>query len=296
MEKRYIIIGVLVIAAILGAMVLLSKNNFGTGNQIKVSASFYPLAFFAKEIGGDKINVTTITPAGAEPHEYEPTAQDIARISQSQLLILNGSGVEPWAKSLDTSATTIAVSEGLATETEGEETPDPHVWLSPLLAKEMAERIAAALISIDPSNGEYYQLTLTALKLKLDILDAQFTQTLNSCAQKNIITSHAAFGYMAEAYGFIQVPIAGLSPEQEPSAQQLAQVTKFIKDNNVKYVFFESLVSPKLSDTLAKETGAQTLELNPIEGLTNDEIADGQNYITKMETNLANLKTALECK
>jgi zinc transport system substrate-binding protein len=273
-------------------------------NKLQIVASFYPLYFFSEQIAGDKANVTNITPAGAEPHDYEPTAQDIAQIEKSKLLVLDGTGLEAWGNNIKQNlnpknTTVLTVGDGIINQKvmeDGQNVIDPHIWLSPPLVKQIADKITLALIQIDPVNSNYYQTNANSLKTKLDSLDAEYKQGLSNCAEKNIITSHAAFGYLATTYGLNQVPIAGLSPDAEPSPQQLADITKFAKDNNVKYIFFESLVSPKLSDTIANEIGAKTLVLNPIEGLTNDEISQGKNYFTEMQNNLSNLKIALLCK
>ena len=265
-------------------------------DKIQVVASFYPLYFFSSQIGGDKADVTNIVPAGAEPHDYEPTAQDIAKIENSKLLVLNGGGLEAWGgdiqKNIDAKNTTIVTAgEGLTTQqvTENGETgTDPHVWLDPPLAEKMVDKIAQGFEQVDPANKSYYQANADSLKNKLNDLDMTYKQSLSTCKEKNIITSHAAFGYISTTYGLNQVPIAGLSPDAEPSPQQLADIVKFAKDNNVKYIFFESLVSPKLSQTIATEVGAQTLVLNPIEGLSDEELAQGKNYLTVMQDNLTN--------
>ena len=282
----------------------INNQNQNNSSKIQVAASFYPLYYFSQQIGGDKVDVINLTPAGAEPHDYEPTAQDIAKIENSKLLVLNGGGLEAWGdnikQNLQSKDTVIVtVGEGLTNQQvmeEGENMTDPHIWLSPPLAKEIVDKITSGFIQIDPTNKDYYQSNATALKAKLDDLDMQYRQGLASCQEKNIITSHAAFGYLATAYGLHQVPITGLSPDVEPSPQQLADIVKFAKANNVKYIFFESLVSPKLSNTIASEVGAKTMVLNPIEGLTNEEISQGKSYFTEMESNLANLQTALQCK
>ena len=248
--------------------------------------------------------MVNITPAGAEPHDYEPTAQDIAQIENSKLLILDGTGLEAWGKNvkqnLDPKNTVVlTVGDGLINQKvmeDGQNVIDPHIWLSPQLAKKITDKITQAFIQIDPPNSSYYQTNADTLKAKLDDLDIQYKQGLLNCTEKNIITSHAAFGYLATAYGLNQVPIAGLSPDAEPSPSQLADIVKFAKSNNVKYIFFESLVSPKLADTIATEVGAKTLVLNPIEGLSKDEISQGNNYLTEMQNNLTNLRTALQCK
>jgi zinc transport system substrate-binding protein len=308
MNKKYIIGGIVVIIILIATIILalgaLPKSNSVTPGKMKVTASFYPLAFFTQQIAGDKADVTNITPSGAEPHDYEPTPKDIIDIADSKLLILLGPGLEAWGnnikQNLDPKNTRIiTVGEGIINQTvveDGQNVTDPHIWLSPPLAKQIADKIALALAQIDPANKDYYNANAEGLKAKLDELDKEYTAELQSCKQKNIVTSHAAFGYLATAYALSQVPIAGLSPDAEPSSQQLADVAKFVKKNNIKYIFFESLVSPKLSDTIATETGAKTLELNPIEGLTPDQIKNGESYVTVMEQNLTNLKIALECK
>ena len=306
MDKKIIFYFVLGLVFI-GVLTLIVNNIYKPttqSNKLQITTSFYPLYYFSQQIVGDKANVINITPAGAEPHDYEPTAQDIAEIENSKLLVLDGTGLEAWGSSIKQNlnpknTTVLTVGDGIINQTvmeNGQNVIDPHIWQSPPLVKKIADKITQALIQIDPANTSYYQANDDALKTKLDNLDEQYKQGLANCANKNIITSHAAFGYLATAYGLNQVSITGLSPDAEPSPQQLADIVKFAKDNNVKYIFFESLVSPKLADTIATEVGAKTLVLNPIEGLTPDEIAQGNNYFTEMQKNLANLRTALQCK
>jgi len=300
----YIVLG-LVVA---GILILIFGGIFKPSSQvqsgkIQVAASFYPVYFLSKEISGDKADVFNITPAGAEPHDYEPTAQDMAKIENSKMIVLNGGGLEAWAdnakQNFGDKAVIIIAGEGLADKTmveDGEQRIDPHVWLNPILVKEMANRILDGFIQIDPVNEDYYRANAESLILELEKLDNEYKQGLADCKNRNIITSHSAFGYLASAYGLNQVSVTGLSPDEEPSVQQLAEVAKFARDNNVKYIFFESLLSPKLSETIATEVGAKTLVLNPIEGLSSEDISQGKDYFTEMENNLANLKTALECR
>jgi zinc transport system substrate-binding protein len=282
------------------------KNNINNGSngKLQVTASFYPYYFFASQIGGDKANVTNLTPAGAEPHDYEPSAGDIVRIDSSQLLILNGQ-VEPWGAKIQSDLkgkSTVVLIAGLGlftqkvTDEEGVTAIDPHVWLSPTRAKVQVKAILNEFIQLDPQNKDYYTANATTLLTALDKIDSDYKAGLASCQKKDIVTSHAAFGYMASDYGLTQIPIAGLSPDAEPSLQEMANITNFVKANGIKYIFFESLVSPKLSQTIANATGAQTLVLDPLEGLTPNAIAQGQNYLTVMEQNLHNLEVALECK
>ncbi len=281
-------------------------------DKIQVAASFYPVYFLAQQIAGDKADVFNITPAGAEPHDYEPTAQDMARMENSKMIVINGGGLEAWVDNVNQNfehgAIMVVAGEGLFSESKHDknghedsdghdhEGIDPHIWLNPILAKNMANKILDGFIQIDPINENYYRINAEGLILRLENLDNEYMVGLADCKSKNIITSHSAFGYLAEAYGLNQVSVAGLSPDEEPSVQQLAEVSKFAKDNNVKYIFFESLISPKLSETIATEVGAKMLVLNPIGGLSNEEISQGKDYFTEMENNLANLKTALECQ
>jgi zinc transport system substrate-binding protein len=302
--KKYLLL-LLLFVIIGGGLYMLNKLPAAPGEttgKLQVNTSFYPLYFFASQIGGDKADVKNITPAGSEPHDYEPTSQDIARIEKSGILILNG-GVEAWGNKIrdnlkGSDVLIITAGDGLLTQQlaeEGQTIKDPHVWLDPQRAKQETEKITQGFIMKDPSNSDFYLANEKQLNVKLDELDTLYKKGLEHCQSKDIITSHTAFGYLASRYGLTQRPITGLSPDAEPSSQQLAKIAKFARDNNVKYIFFESLVSPKLADTIANEIGAKTLVLDPLEGIPEDEIKQGKNYFTIMENNLKNLQTALQC-
>ncbi len=305
--KRILIILIFVTAFLTLSIALklhYSPTTFSTAQSgtLKISASFYPLAFFAEQIGGQYVNVRTITPASAEPHDYEPTTQDIATIESGNLLILNGN-VEPWGVKVHdilqgTNVTVVTAGAGLLTQQlveNGISTTDPHVWLNPHLAMQEAYVIEQAIAAKDPAHVAYYQQQLGKLTTTLDAIDTAYHTGLAHCSQSAFITSHAAFGYLASHYGLQQVAIAGLSPDAEPSGQQLADVSAFAKAHNVTYIFFESLVSPKLAETIAREVGAQTLVLNPIEGLTPNDSTAGKDYTSLMRDNLHNLELALQC-
>lgn len=313
MSKKYII-SLIIIVAVISLFAFGSKKNrtpIENTSKPQVVTSFYPLYFFASMIGGDKVSISNITPEGIEPHEYEPTPKDLIAIENSQILVLNGADLEPWGedvlKNIDTkNKIVVLASDGLATlesqeheeDADHEENAsviDPHVWLSPVLAQKMVDKIEQGFISADPANASYYASNAKDLKARLSNLDTQYKQELNKCVSRDIITSHAAFGYLALAYNLKQIPIAGLSTEEEPSTKELADVADFANKNNVKYIFFESLISPKLSQTIAKEVGAQTLVLNPIEGLTKEETDLNKDYFSEMQENLNNLKIALQC-
>lgn len=280
-----------------------SKQTIQTNGKINVSTSFYPIYFFAKSIGGDKAQVFNITPAGAEPHDYEPTTQDIVRINQSQMLVLNGGKLEAWGDKIKdqlkgTNVLIVTAGEGLANKEiveEGEKIQDPHIWLDPVLAKTEAEKIEKGFEKVDPKDTAYFQENARKLYKNLDDLNLEYQKGLSSCQKKDFVTSHAAFGYLAAQYGIKQIPISGVSPDQEPSAQTLVNISDLIKKENIKIVFFESLVSPKLSQTIAQETGAKTMVLDPIEGISDNELNSGKNYLSVMKNNLTALQAALEC-
>ncbi len=280
-----------------------SIQNNPTNGKLQIVASFYPMYFFASQIGGDKVNVVNITPAATEPHDYEPTTQDIARISRSDMLVLNGGQLEAWGDKIKdqlqgSNVLIITAGQGLADKElneSGKNIQDPHVWLSPILAKKQVEVIEKGFEKIDPKDALYFQVNAKKLEEELDQLDNDFKQGLNNCQKKDFVTSHAAFGYLAVQYGINQVAISGVSPDEEPSSQKLAEVADLVKKEDIKVIFFESLVSPKLSQTIAQETGAQTMVLDPIEGLTQEDLNAGKNYLTVMRSNLAALQTALQC-
>lgn len=301
--KQYSFLVVIVgLAAILGAALFWyeAPGRDQASAKIQVVASFYPLYFFAQEIAGARADIANITPAGAEPHEYEPTAQDAVKIENANLLIINGGGLEGWGddavRNADPEKTlVIVVGKGLTTQLPEENEPDPHIWLEPSRAKKITDAILSGFIRVDPAHEAEYAANAEALRTELGLLDQEYQKELANCQQDTIVTAHAAFGYLADAYGFKQLSIAGLSPHAEPSPREMFEIASFIEKNHVGYIFFESLASPDLAETLAHETGAKTLVLNPIEGLTREEISSGKDYFTEMRTNLENLKIALQC-
>ncbi len=310
MNKKILTI-IIIIVIVAGAGYLIANrqtsSTINTGSHFQVSASFYPLYFFSSQIADGLATTINITPAGAEPHDYEPTPQDIANIEVGKLLVINGAGLEPWADRLtpeleSKGITVINASSGvtLLPKPAGAEeitTPfDPHAWVNPITAKKEVENILEGFKKADPEHATTYAERADALETKLDALDKDFQAGLAHCQQTSFVTSHAAFGYLAQQYHLTQIPIAGLSPDAEPSAQQVAQIADFAKSHHIKYIFFESLVSPKLSETIAREVGAKTLVLDPLEGLTADEVTAGDDYFSIMHNNLQNLRTALQCQ
>lgn len=269
--------------------------NVAGQKKVEIVASFYPLAEFARQVGGAGVDVKTVVSPGTEPHDFEPTPHDIAGINDATVFIYNGGTLDPWAKKISSELSSKTRSLDMTVLLKNE-SADPHFWLDPVIAQKEVDVIRDALAVMDPSNAQTYNQNAAAYIESLRSLDKEFSSTLSSCATREIFTSHAAFSYLAARYGLTQVSIAGLSPDAEPSARRLADLATQAKAQNIKYIFFETLTSPRLADTLSNAIGAQTLVLNPLEGLTPDEVKSGMDYLSVMRQNLANLKTALECK
>ncbi|MDQ0285026.1 zinc transport system substrate-binding protein [Desulfofundulus luciae] len=279
--------------------------------KIAVVTTIYPLYDFARQVGGERVEVTNLVPAGVEPHGWEPTSRDMVRLTQAKVFIFNGAGMEPWVERQlgmleEKGVKVVEASRGLDLITgspgqghehraapAGDTVVDPHVWLDPVQAQEIVRHIQDAFIAVDPDHASYYKSRAEEYIAKLQDLDREYREAAQSFKSRDIVTSHAAFGYLARRYGLRQVPVMGLSPESEPDPAHMREVAAFCREHNVKYIFFETLVSPKLSETLAREVGARTLVLNPLGGLTPEEMARGEDYLSVMRQNLANLKIAL---
>lgn len=293
-----------------------TKNDQAQGEKLSVYTSFYPMYDFASKIGGDKVNIVNMVPAGTEPHDWEPTASDITGLEKTDVFIYNGAGMEHWVgdvlKSIQNKdLIAVEASEGLTLmeghhehededenkdedEHSEEEEYDPHVWLSPLNAKKQMENIKNAFTKADPENKDYYEANYTKYAADFDALDKEFKDTLSGFTKKDIIVSHEAFGYLCKAYGLNQIGIEGLSPDSEPDPARMAEIIEFAKEHDVKVIFFEELVSPKVAKTIADATKAETAVLSPIEGLSDEQQAAGDDYFSVMRQNLKELKAALQ--
>jgi zinc transport system substrate-binding protein len=299
-----------------------NANAIKKANSIKVVTSFYPMYEFSKQVVGDAGEVVNLIPAGVEPHDWEPSPQDMKEIESADVLIYNGGGMEGWVDKVVDSVNNkdllvVEASKGLdlmeAAEEEdhdGEEHKDeeheegredehdnggldPHVWLSPVLAAKEVRVIQEALAEKSPENKDVFANNANAYVEKLEMLDQKFREQLKDVKHKEFVVQHAAFGYMGREYGLIQVPIAGLAPDQEPSAERMAEIVEFSKEHGVKTIFFETLVSSKVSEAIAKEVGARTIVLNPLEGLTEEELNSNLDYLQVMENNMKALKEGL---
>lgn len=308
-------LSVLAVSILLIALLAACTNGGSKGlveGKTNVLTSFYPLYDFTVKIGGDHVNVINVVPAGVEPHDWAPKSQEISQINKADLFVYQGLGFEGWvhdfleSQKKDAKVMILEASQGIklieaehGSEHEAEHDHehsqyDPHAWLSPQNAKKMADNIKNALIVVDGAHKADYEANYSKLAARFDQLDASYRDALGKLAKKDIVVSHQAFAYLCRDYGLNQRAIMGLSPDAEPTAQDMKEINSFIKANNVKYIFFEELVSDKLAKTLAKDAKVETLVLNPLEGLTDEQMKAGQDYFTVMEGNLQNLVKALQ--
>ena len=265
-----------------------------------VVATIYPLWEFARQVAGDRAEVVSLVPAGVEPHDWEPAPRDVSQIQRAAVFVHTGTGLDGWAEKLLADLTgrrgvVVNARGGLGLLTVGGVT-DPHVWLDPTLARVQVLAIAGGLELADPAGRAVYSENVKAFIARLDALDLEFAAGLADCARREIVTSHAAYAYLARRYRLTQVPVMGLAPEAEPSPADLAAIVRTARRLKVTHVFYETLVSPRLAETLSREIGATPLPLNPIEGVSPAEAAAGTSYLELMRANLANLRTALGCR
>ncbi|MFS1512139.1 metal ABC transporter substrate-binding protein [Chengkuizengella sp. SCS-71B] len=291
-----------------------TSSSSETEDKIDIVTTFYPLYDFAKKIGGEYVNVQNLVPTGVEPHDWTPKTRDMIKITEADMFIYNGLGFENWIEnffsSFEANLSIELVEASLGAHLlddendleeevrEGDEHDhglnDPHIWLSPVQAKTLAENIKQGLINIDPKHKDEYEERFLELSARLDELHVKYKDVLENVSKKEFVVSHQAFGYLAYEYGLTQKSIMGLSSDAEPTIQDYKNISVYIKENNIQYILFEELASPKLTDTLAKELNIKTLVLNPLEGLTKEQASNGEDYFTIMESNLTSLKKALQ--
>jgi len=267
--------------------------------RVRVVATFYPLAYFTREVGQDRVEVSTLVPAGVEPHDWEPTPREMDTLLRADLLVYNGAGMEPWISRLlgalgPEGPVTVEASQGVALiTTPGSPWPDPHIWLDPVRARQVVENIRQGLTRVDAKGAQFYARSAAGLAQRLEDLHRSYAMALAGAPRKVFITSHAAFAYLADRYSLVEVPVTGLSPHDEPTPGQLARTVRLAREHGVAYVLFETLASPRVSEVIAREVGARTLTLNPVEGLTREEESRGEDYFSLMEKNLQVLKLVL---
>ncbi len=297
-----------------------SQQDDQGSRKLHVVASFYPLYDFAQKIGGDRVTVTNLVPAGTEPHDWEPSTADMKTIESANVFVYNGAGMEHWTHDVlhsiqNKHLVSVAASDGIAllpaaSEDEhdhghaddhahehGEDADhgryDPHVWLAPENAKQEMKNIRDALVQADPDGKDVYEANYQTWSEKLDDLHKAYETKLSLVPRKTIVVSHQAFGYLCDAYGLTQMPIEGMEADAEPNAKDMARIVDFVKANNVSVIFSEELVSPKIAQAIADASGASCEQLNPLEGLTQEQIDAGQDYVSVMTENLDKLVKAL---
>ena len=277
---------------VLTCAVLVAAAGCGGGSDssnggLDVVAGFYPLAFVAKEVGGSRVDVTNLTPAGAEPHDLELTPGEVADIEDADLVLFLGEGFQPALQEAVEMADVKAIDALQGLELENDQGGvDPHVWLDPIRFAHVVERIGAELGGEAPARQ---------LASRLHALDGEYRKGLAHCERREVVTTHDAFGYLAERYGLEVIPIAGLSPEAEPSPQDLEAIANLVEERGVTTVYTEPLLAPEIGETVAREAGVQTAVLDPLEGLTEEQLDRGENYFTVMRANLDALREGLGC-
>ncbi|MBL7256177.1 metal ABC transporter substrate-binding protein [Paractinoplanes lichenicola] len=301
---------------LLPALLVLAVALAGCGDQagstgktadgkFEIVTAFYPLQFLSERIGGDVVSVTNLTKPGAEPHDLELTPRQVGEVADAGLAVyLKGFqpavdeaiDLEAKDKGFDAAAVVPLLPAGGADEhghehEEAEGGEDPHVWLDPVRLATIAGKLAERLGQADPEHAAGYTERAKALAAELTTLDTEFADGLRTCARRELVTSHTAFAYLAARYDLHQVGITGISPEAEPSPQRLAAVATEARETGTTTIYFETLVSPAVADTIAREVGARTAVLDPLEGLVDPK----GDYFTVMRQNLAALSTGLGC-
>ncbi|MGW8064822.1 metal ABC transporter substrate-binding protein [Streptomyces ziwulingensis] len=308
-----------------------AAGNAGNTDKFDVVASFYPMAFLAEQIGGDHVSVTSLTQPGQEPHDLEISAKQRAQLEETDAALFL-KGLQPSVDEAITQsgattkidAATLTTLEVHGTEVDGhaeeehaeeehadehaeeehaeedghdhtaEGGADPHIWLDPVKYAEVAEGVGKAFEKADPDHAADYKKNTEALVEKLGSLNTKFETGLKDTKTKTFITTHAAFGYLAERYGLTEEAINGLDPESEPSAARVKELAETAKADGVSTIFYETLVSDETAQTVAKDAGLKTDVLDPVEGITDQ--SRGDDYFQVMEANLTALQTALNAK
>lgn len=280
-------------------------TNPDNHTRLQVVTSFYPLYEFTKAVGGDKIDLTTLIPFGVEPHDWEPSPQKISQLQNADLIIYNGIGFDSWLKDRVDKSKLVDVSDGvhlIELQQEDKESTnvkssfDPHIWLDPIIAKNISKSISSYLIKLDPTNSDYYKQNTDRFVEQLDLLDDHIKKSLSDCKLNEFISFHEAFQYLANRYGLTQYSVQGLSPEGEILPQQISKIISLAKNLNISTIYSEDLRDPRLAEILASEIpNGNVLVLSPIEGIDKVEQENNISYIDKMKTNINNLAIGLGC-
>lgn len=299
-----------------GAVLLLGVLLAGCAGRapdgkVPVVVSFYPLYEFARGVGGDRVQVRQLVPPGVSPHDYEPKPGDVAAVRRARVFVYNGAGLEPWVRRLEAElpadAVRVEATRGLPLvaweedhdhreEGEHPERVDPHVWLDPVLAQRVVDHVTAGLERADPEGAQAYRQRAQALRARLQALHARYARALARCRGRVLVTSHAAFGYLARRYGLRLESVAGLTHEAEPSPKRLRELVGLGRRAGVRAVYAETLAGARAVEALARELGVQVRVLDPLEGLTESDAQQGKDYFSVMEENLRQLAEGLGCQ
>jgi zinc transport system substrate-binding protein len=274
-------------------------------SNIAVTTTIYPLYSIAKEVGGDKIKLNNLIPFGIEPHEFDPSPNDMTKLSKSDIFIISSDSMEPWKdkiiKALHIENKVFDMSEyvklrQMKKEENDQISIDPHYWVSFNNYILMTEAMTKLFIEKDNENKDVYTQNANNYLLKIKSLKEKYDKTMNTCTNKKILVNHDAFGYFADEYGVKQYSISGMSPEDKPSAKVISELIKLVKKEQINTVFFEEFASPKVAKTIANEAKVKTDALRPAENITEEENLKGYSYLQIMEDNLQKLKFAMNCK
>lgn len=276
----------------------------GSGGRTRISivASFYPLAEAARVVGDGLVEVSNLTPPGVEPHDLELDPEQVVGLAEADIVLYAGRGLQPAVEDAVRSVaegTAVDVLAGMpapAGVDGGAVAADPHVWLDPVLMQSIVGVVEGAIVRALESGDRAVHANADAYRSRIAELAQDYRAGLSRCRRRELVTSHAAFGYLARRYGLVERPITGVSPEAEPDPSTLAELAATVARDGTTTIFLEPLASPRAAQTLAREAGVRTAVLNPIEGLTEEEIAQGHGYVSLMRANLAALRKGLGCE
>jgi zinc transport system substrate-binding protein len=276
-----------------------SDEDPGEG-RLRVLASAYPLAEAAQVVGGDVVDVDNLTPPGVEPHDLELTPDDLEALVTADVVVYVSGGFQPavedgLADAEGALVDAIDAVGALPPAGEDELVVDPHVWLDPARFAAVAGTVAEALAALDPDHAAAFRSNAEAYETQLDELDRAFAEGLATCDRRTMVVNHAAFAYLANAYGLEQVAISGISPEAETDPAHLAELRALVQEEGITTIFTEALASPEVAETLAEEADVDVAVLDPLEGLTSAQIDAGEDYVSVMRRNLETLRSGLGC-
>jgi zinc transport system substrate-binding protein len=261
--------------------------------SVRVVSSFYPLFEAARRVGGERVEVSNLTPPGVEPHDVELTPTQVDVLEDANLVLYLGGGFQPAVEQVLARARTRALD--LLSKVDVVDR-DPHIWLDPRRMTAVIDGIEQALAEADPAGTGLYRDNARMLRAEVGDLDREFQAALTTCERRVFVTSHESFAYLAERYGLRQEAVAGLSPESEPDPERLAELADIVATTGTTTIFTETLVSPDVAGALAREARVSTAVLNPLEGLSEADIRAGRTYTSVMRDNLAALRAGLGCR